>query len=282
MRYIDSESESENSSYLFNNSRTEKDSFENQLKNFPVDKMLKIFEDKKPEEEIDETPIKANEGENNEIITSPTPEERRTNLFIVSISDATNDTSQLNKKRGRKTNQIEEKEKNHDKFSPDNIKRKIQVHYLTFIVLLINDILESFGFTTKFLNLDYEFKKIVNKSHFSLLKNSTIGDIISNKISNKYKKKEKDYNSNLYEYIKTFEFLRKIFNMNYLEFFKIFYMKNERTVDLKIFGIEKVISLSEKTETYYDLLEKEKDEKYIKHIDECINKNYKKERFELY
>ena len=251
MRYIDSESESENSSYLFNNSRTEKDSFENQLKNFPVDKMLKIFEDKKPEEEIDETPIKANEGENNEIITSPTPEERRTNLFIVSIS-------------------------------PDNIKRKIQVHYLTFIVLLINDILESFGFTTKFLNLDYEFKKIVNKSHFSLLKNSTIGDIISNKISNKYKKKEKDYNSNLYEYIKTFEFLRKIFNMNYLEFFKMFYMKNERTVDLKIFGIEKVISLSEKTETYYDLLEKEKDEKYIKHIDECINKNYKKERFELY
>lgn len=111
MRYIDSESESENSLYLFNNSRTEKDSFENQIKNFPVDKMLKIFEDKKPEEEIDETPIKTNEGENNEIITSPTPEERRTNLFIVSISDATNDTSQLSKKRGRKTNQMEEKEK---------------------------------------------------------------------------------------------------------------------------------------------------------------------------
>ena len=65
--------------------------------------------------------------------------------------------------------------------------------------------------------------------------------------------------------------------MNYLDFFRNFYMKKEKIVDLKIFGIDKIITLSEKTETYYDLLEKlkkEEDKKYIKLIDECIKDNY--------
>ena len=272
------ESESEYSTYSFNSSKTENDSFKNQINNISVTEMVKIFEDKKHEEEKDDLPSRSNKSENNENITNSTPAEHKTNLFKVSISDSANDTTLLkNKKRGRKSNSEEKKEKNHDKYSPDNIKRKIQVHYQSFIPLSINDILESYGIREKFYKLEYEFKKIVNKSHFKYLINSNIGDIISKEISNKYKKKNKNNNSSVHTYFKTNKVLENIFEMNYLDFFRNFYMKKEKIVDLKIFGIDKIITLSEKTETYYDLLEKlkkEEDEKYIKLIDECIKDNY--------
>ena len=272
------ESESEFSTYSFNSSKTENDSFKNQINNISVTEMVKIFEDKKHEEEKDDLPSRSNKSENNENITNSTPAEHKTNLFKVSISDSANDTTLLkNKKRGRKSNSEEKKEKNHDKYSPDNIKRKIQVHYQSFIPLSINDILESCGIREKFYKLEYDVKKIVNKSHFKYLINSNIGDIISKEISNKYKKKNKNNNSSVYNDFKTNKVLENIFEMNYLDFFRNFYMKKEKIVDLKIFGIDKIITLSEKTETYYDLLEKlkkEEDEKYIKLIDECIKDNY--------
>ena len=273
------ESESEFSTYSFNSSKTENDSFKNQVNNISVEDMVKIFKDKKhEEEEKDDLPSRSNKSENNENITNSTPAEHKTNLFKVSISDSSNEITLLkNKKRGRKSNSEEKKEKNHDKYSPDNIKRKIQVHYQSFIPLSINDILESCGIREKFYKLEYEFKKIVNKSHFKYLINSNIGDIISKEISNKYKKKNKNNNSSVYNDFKTNKVLENIFEMNYLDFFRNFYMKKEKIVDLKIFGIDKIITLSEKTETYYDLLEKlkkEEDEKYIKLIDECIKDNY--------
>jgi hypothetical protein len=220
-------------------------------------------------------------GEKKEIILPPIP--IRSNLFIV--RDATNDTTLLkNKKRGRYTN-LKEKEKNHDKFSSDNILRKIQVHFISFIVFFLNDILKSFGIREKFLKLDYKFKKDVNKQKFAELKSKNIGEIISSKISIKYKKKE-NVNKNLYEHLKTNVFLRTIFDMNYMTVFRIFYMKKEKTLDLRIFGIEKEITLSKKTETYYELLEKEKskenNEKYINLINECLNKKFLKEKkFEI-
>ena len=70
--------------------------------------------------------------------------------------------------------------------------------------------------------------------------------------------------------------------MNYMTFFETYYMKNAKTADLRIFGIEKEISLSKKTETFHEFLEEEKskskDEEYIKKIMKCINKNYLKEK----
>ena len=197
-----------------------------------INDMLKIF--LPPRDETDE------------IIPPSIP--IRSNLFIV--RDTTNDTTLSKiKKRGRQTNLKEEK-KTHDKFSDDNILRKIQVHFISFIILFLNDILRSFGIKEKFLKLDYKFKKDVNK--------------------------------NLYELLKTNEVLGAIFDMNYMTLFKMYYMKKEKTADLRIFGIEKEISLSKKTETFHEFLEEEKskskDEEYIKKIMKCINKNYLKEK----
>ena len=215
--------------------------------------------------------------EKKEIILPPMP--ISSNLFIV--RDATNDTTLLkNKKRGRYTN-LKEKEKNHDKFSSDNILRKIQVHFISFIVFFLNDILKSFGIREKFLKLDYKFKKDVNKKKVAELKKKNIGEIVSNKISTKYKMDE-NTNSNLYEYLKTNEVLAKIFDINYMTLFKMYYMKKEKNADLRIFGIEKEISLSKKTETFHEFLEEEKskskDEEYIRKIMKSLNKNYLKEK----
>ena len=219
--------------------------------------------------------------EKKEIILPPMP--ISSNLFIV--RDATNDTTLLkNKKRGRHTN-LKEKKKKHDKFTADNLLRKIQVHFLSFVVYFLNDILKSFGIREKFLKLDYKFKKDVNKQKFAELKSKNIGEIISSKISTKYKTEE-NVNKNLYELLKTNEVLGAIFDMNYMTVFRLFYMNKEKTLDLRIFGIEKEINLSKKTETYYELLEKEKskenNEKYINLINECLNKKFLKEKkFEI-
>ena len=228
-----------------------------------INDMLKIF--LPPRDETDE-------------ITPPSIP-IRSNLFIV--RDTTNDTTlSKTKKRGRQTNLKEEK-KTHDKFSDDNILRKIQVHFISFIILFLNDILRSFGIREKFLKLDYKFKKDVNKKKVAELKKKNIGEIVSNKISTKYKMDE-NTNSNLYEYLKTNEVLAKIFDMNYMTLFKMYYMKKEKNADLRIFGIEKEISLSKKTETFHEFLEEEKskskDEEYIRKIMKSLNKNYLKEK----
>ena len=213
--------------------------------------------------------------EKKEIIPASIP--KRSNLFVV--RDVTNDTTLL-KKRGRHSN-LKEKKKMHDKFSADNILRKIQVHFLSFIICFLNDIIKSFRIKDKFLKLDYKFKKDVNRQKFAELKSKNIGEIVSNKISIKYKTKE-NVNRNLYDHLKEDEVLGKIFNMNYMTFFRMYYMKNEKTLDLRMFGIEKEITLSKKTETYYELLEKEKskenNEKYIIQINECLNKKFLKEK----
>lgn len=249
------ELDSENSIFPFNDTRTENDSFESQIKNISLHDMLDIFKD-----------------------NSLTQEEhkKKLNLFITNV--VTNDTSLLiNKKRGRQSISEKEDKKDHSKLSTDNIQRKIQVHYLTFIISFLNDILKYLGFREKFLNLNYEFKQVVNKNHFTKLQRSNIGEIASNKISIKYKRIPENFNKDLCKKFETNEVLGKIFRMNYLTFLKMFYVKNDKRVDLRIFGIDKEITLSKKTKTYYELLEKlkkEEDENYINQINNCLIKNY--------
>ena len=51
----------------------------------------------------------------------------------------------------------------HDKHSMDNLLRKIQVHYLSFIISYINDILKNLNYNEQFLKIDYNYKKTINK-----------------------------------------------------------------------------------------------------------------------
>ena len=73
--------------------------------------------------------------------------------------------------RNRKRNQ---NKKFHDKKSSDNILRKIQVHYLSFIIDFLNNILRILKYDRQFLELDYNFKKDVNRKHINKLKKNTL------------------------------------------------------------------------------------------------------------
>ena len=99
----------------------------------------------------------------------------------------------LKKRRGRKKNSEKKGKRVHNASDFDNILRKIQVHYLTFIVCFTNDLIEVFLPNRKdlrFKNLDYNLKKTVNHYYVQKLKNKPIGEILQFKASSKNRKFE--------------------------------------------------------------------------------------------
>jgi hypothetical protein len=66
--------------------------------------------------------------------------------------------------------------------------------------------------------------------------------------------------------------------MDYITFFKKYYMKSEKHINLNVFGLEKEIILSDKCKMYNDLIGKikynEDNEYYMNCIKKCIDKNY--------
>ena len=100
---------------------------------------------------------------------------KKENIKKFIIKEESNSTQFTNKKtkRGRerkiKENENEnKKEKFHDKNTSDNLIRKIQVHYLYFIVSYLNDILNNLNYKFQFLNLNYKFKMNTKKILFNL------------------------------------------------------------------------------------------------------------------
>ena len=117
-------------------------------------------------------------------------------LFVVSKNES---EDFIRKKRGRKAVENEDEnenenqpKKNHNKFDTDNILTKIQVNYITFIVLFLNFILDFFNYdkSERFKQIDYKVKQVVNQNHFNDLKSKKLHEIICMKISPKNKKIE--------------------------------------------------------------------------------------------
>jgi len=181
------------------------------------------------------------------------------------------------RKRGRpKTiNRNEQKyDKIHDKNQTDNLLRKIQVHYFSFIVLFLNDILRILKYKRKFCQLKYEYKSNINKDFVESLKEHNIGEIICKEISSKYKYKDQNINKLLYDKIKGNIVMKKILEIKYLKLFDIYYESNKK-ISLKEYGINKEIILTNKVKMYNDLLQKQKDnERDKKEIEKSIKKNF--------
>ena len=197
--------------------------------------------------------------------------------FIINEESNSTQLTKKKTKRGRertiKENENKnKKEKIHDKNTSDNLIRKIQVHYLSFIVSFLNDILKNLNYKTKFLNLNYEFKMNIKKDFVESLKKKTIGEIISNEISIKYKGKEKNFKKNLYEKIKDNEVLNKIFEDNYIKLFKNIYYKSKKKINLKEYGLNKDIYLSKNVKMFNNLLKN--DIEGNKKIKESTIKNF--------
>ena len=204
------------------------------------------------------------------------------NLQNLSISPRNPFVIFNKKKRGRvkqerNQEEINEKEDNdyikiHDKNTSDNLLRKIQVHYLSFIVVFLNEILAFLNIKQRFLKLNYEFKSNIKKEFVNSLKAKTIGDIIRTQISIKYKQ-DLNYNNNIYVKTKGNKVLNKIYSENYLLFFRKIYFKSDKKINLREYGLNKEIKLSDKAKLYKDLI-KNLDDVYKKNICNCVRNNF--------
>ena len=276
----------------------------NDIENLTLPEFIAIFNSKPNYVELDNdddpeyealfnTPEKTNKSTSN----SSTPIKSIFNIAKIIKKEKNNTNNQFTKKkRGRQMKIQNSKnetnnQKPHDKFANDNLLRKIQIHYITFIISAINTILEALDYDEQFFKIDYELKKNINKDYFESLKNKKLSEIVCNKISKKYKNYESNINTKIYNRIKDNEIINNLFDENYLIFFKDFYCKYGNTINLKKYGLEKEIILSNDVKKFNDLLENNIDEnidneKYIENIYDCVAENYfpdiNKTRFKIF
>jgi hypothetical protein len=233
------------------------------------EKNIPAFESQKSKnssiEEIDE--------DESEFYVNKREEESLNKIFQVEARNDSSSTNSTNKKRGRmKKKQNTKYKREHTRDSPDNILRKIQVHFLNFIVYFLNFILKNFNFKQKFMKLDYEFKKGIKKELINILKSKSIGELISKEISNKYKNKDKNHNKKIYEEVKNYKVINKILSINYLEFFKNIYFQNKKHIDLREYGLDEKIQITDDSRMFKDLINKNKNDK--QKIYQSIKINY--------
>jgi hypothetical protein len=159
-----------------------------------------------------------------------------------------------NQKRGRKPKK--ESKRQHNALDQDNIIRKIQVHFLTFIICFINDLVQVVIPNNKdlcFKNINYEFKKTVNHAYIENLKSKKIGDILKLRASPKNRKFASNINEIIFNKICCINsFLKEFFELSYLDMFNNYYIKEERELDVEGYHIK----LSQRTKIFNDLIEK--------------------------
>ena len=140
----------------------------------------------------------------------------------------------ITKKRGRKNkDQIITKSENknvHNKFSNDNIKRRIKASYNKYIIKLLNNIVKKkYKKTTiKFLKMNIRITKDIGIEYNQNLLNKPLREIIVN-VSNKYK--NKDNNKICIKFIenqKDNEELINILNMTYKDFYMNYFLKSTK------------------------------------------------------
>ena len=184
------------------------------------------------------------------------------------------------KKRGRKSLKLGKKQ--HSAFDQDNIIRKIQVHFLSFIIDFTNDIIRAVFKDNKnifFKSINYEFKKTVNHSYIQKLYAKTIGDIVQVAASSKNKKFVKNINQIVYDKLCNIDIFKKLFSISYLYMFNKYYYLNKREIDF--FGYK--VNLSQRTKLFMDLLEKNKESaEYIKKIAEDFFSNKTKDSNQIF
>ena len=138
----------------------------------------------------------------------------------------------------------------------------MQVHYQNYLISLGNDAIVAFNNFIKnknskleinFLNILYDDKKkMFNHNKIKKLIYKEIFNFPISKKNRGYKKTKNTNKEKLKIICDKSSLLKDFFDQSYLEIFMKYYYNNERIINYK--GLE--ISLSEKTETFDDLLKK--------------------------
>lgn len=221
-------------------------------------------------------------------------------LFLKGEKNSENNNSNINqnskkfkvstKKRGRKKEiklNNKKKEKTHTKYDKDNLLRKCQISYFDFMIDFLNIIIKSFNSKMKlnpkkkFFPIDYDIKKIVNRTQKIKLLTNSIEEMMNINISRKYSKSKPTSNKDLCDEIKQYGIpeIEKIFKKKFIFLFDIYHKSirefNLRELDESLADLK--IEISEEVELYKDMLNKNlKDEKIeeYKQLMESHIKNY--------
>lgn len=191
------------------------------------------------------------------------------NTHEISTNENSNLKNKISNKvlSGRKRKNITER-KIHDKYFEDNILRKINVHFLNFLILFVNEILLKCNINEKFYGINGKYKKIINKKNFNSIKNETIDQFLIKENNQKYK--DKYQNKELFNRIKDKKIFNNIISKKYIEIFKGFYYTNEKKNKIIYEGLE--LNL---TNTFGDFMNKIKgDNLYKQNIEKVIKKYY--------
>ena len=241
----------------------------------------KICENQKQNEEKEKKEDKLRYFTYNYLETSnslKTSNSTTVHIFNVFNKEKNNSNILLNKKRGRKQGNIIKriKYKNHDKYDKDNVLTKIQSNSINFIPKYLNEILPKFNFNKRerFYLIDYELKKKVNKEYSDYLKTLKLSDIVQMKISPKCTAVDKNHNINLYNKVKNIPVINNILEEKYLSFFQNVYFRSERKINLKKYGLDIDIFLSDKIKMYNDIIKSFEDKNCINIIQRYVNKRY--------
>ena len=159
----------------------------------------------------------------------------------------------------------------HSKLTNDNIAKKIETHYLKFLILFLNVILKKLNCKQKFcgFNKQTELFSNASKANIKTINNQTIKEILFLEItkkSKKYYEEDKYKNKSVYEEVlMNFPQMNDLFEKKVIDIFnEIYYDENHRNlklIDLNKYNINLIIDLKkEKLENFEDLLNKKKEE----------------------
>ena len=167
-------------------------------------------------------------------------EEKEENILVKSKENINfKNILQINGENKRKENI----QKIYGKNLFDNVLKKVQVHYIKFIINISNDAIETALGNKKglfFIDIDYKIKSTINFIFFENLKSLKIKDIIQNPKSKKFKLYPEDYNESVYN---------EIIN---LTLFEIYFNNGKQLYKIEFNGKE--IILGEKTKSFYELI----------------------------
>ena len=152
------------------------------------------------------------------------------NESIESTDSKPKSTQELLISKKRKNNNKSKRKKEHSKFEKDNVMKKLNIHFISFIVKYVNFNIKNFISKKHplFANLSYNFKKKLNNSTFNELKTMTIGEVLKKEGSNKNKRNivyQKDDNEILFNSIYQTD-LKDLLDINYIDFFRQVYTRS--------------------------------------------------------
>ena len=170
----------------------------------------------------------------------------------------------------------------HSMYKDDNISVKIQRHFFNFIICFLNCLLLHFNYNKKLSKLSKEVKLNIKKKNLKKnidsLNDKTIGYIVSNSISEKYKSIDINSNKNICEQMKNNPKLNKILSENYLTFFKKFYYSSDSYANiLRDYEIDITYKIFTENVKNFDALLKANEKKgnmYITSIKKVVQEKY--------